>query len=134
MVRLRLPHYPYTFEGKIDEVRISNIARYVITDVEEELGDNLPYRFGLSQNYPNPFNPMTNLEYNLPRRSHVTIEVFNVIGQKVLTLVDRDESAGSYRITWDGTNSSGEKEPTGIYLYRFQAGDYIETKKMVLLK
>jgi len=127
-------HYPYTFEGKIDEVRISNIARYVITDVKEKLGDNLPYRFELSQNYPNPFNPVTTMEYNLPRKSNVTIEVYNVLGQKIRTLLDREKSAGSYTITWDGKTANGQPAATGVYLYSFQAGDYVETKKMILLK
>ncbi|MFZ5979163.1 MAG: FlgD immunoglobulin-like domain containing protein [Candidatus Zixiibacteriota bacterium] len=107
----------------------------IITDVEDnEYGDVLPYRFELSQNYPNPFNPVTTIQYNLPERSHVTIEVYNVLGQKVRTLVDREESAGSYKITWDGTSSSGNAVSSGVYLYRFQADDYTETKKMVLLK
>jgi hypothetical protein len=128
-------HYPYTFEGKIDEVRISNIARYVITDVEDdEDGDMLPRRFQLRQNYPNPFNPVTTIDYHLPLRSHVTIEVYNVLGQKVRTLVDREESAGSHTVSWDGTTSSGKSIATGVYLYRFQAGDYVETKKMLLSK
>lgn len=107
----------------------------IITDVaDDEHGDILPYRFDLSQNYPNPFNPVTTIKYSLPQRSYVTIEVFNVLGQKVRTLVDREESAGSYSITWDGTGSSGQTVSTGVYLYRFQAGEHVETKKMLLLK
>lgn len=107
----------------------------IITGVEDdEYGDILPYQFELSQNYPNPFNPVTTIEYSLPERSSVTIEVFNVVGQKVRTLVDRVESAGSYTVTWDGTSSSGQPVSTGVYLYRFQAGDHVESKKMLLLK
>jgi hypothetical protein len=103
-------------------------------DVDDEHGDILPYRFNLSQNYPNPFNPVTTIEYTLPRRNHVSIEIFNLLGQKVRTLVNREESAGSYTITWDGTTASGQSAATGVYLYRFQAGDHVETKKMLLLK
>ncbi|MBU1117337.1 MAG: T9SS type A sorting domain-containing protein [Bacteroidetes bacterium] len=107
----------------------------IITDVEEdEYGETLPYRFELSQNYPNPFNPVTTIEYNLPRRSSIRIDVFNLLGQKVRTLVDREESAGSYTITWDGTSTSGQSVSTGVYFYRFQADDHVETKKMLLLK
>jgi hypothetical protein len=107
----------------------------IVTDVEDdEYGDVLPYRFELSQNYPNPFNPVTTIEYNLPRRSHVTIEIYNILGQKVRTLIDREESAGSYAITWDGRTNIGQQAATGVYLYRLQAGDHIETKKMLLLK
>ncbi len=106
----------------------------VVTAVGEENGNVLPYQFTLSQNYPNPFNPVTNIEYSLPERSHVTIEVYNVLGQRVRTLVDREESAGSYSISWNGTTTTGKPAATGVYLYRFRAGDYEETRKMLLLK
>lgn len=105
------------------------------TDIND--GDSqgsLPYRFELSQNYPNPFNPVTTIEYSLPERSHVKIEIYNVVGQRVRTLVDRENVAGSYTVTWDGTTSVGVPVATGVYLYRFQAGDHFETKKMLLLK
>jgi len=107
----------------------------ILTDVESVVDDGaLPYAFALSQNHPNPFNPVTTIEYHLPRRSNVRIDIYNLIGQKVRTLVDGEESAGSYSITWDGTSSSGEAISTGVYFYRFQAGDHVETKKMLLLK
>ncbi len=102
--------------------------------VDDDAGGNLPDQFSLIQNYPNPFNPATIIEYNLPKRSHVTIEVYNLLGEKVKTLVDGEKSAGTYTITWDGTSLSGESVSTGVYFYRFQAGDYVETKKMLLLK
>ena len=105
-----------------------------VTDVEDEYGDVLPYRFDLSQNYPNPFNPVTTIEYSLPRRSSVRIDIFNLLGQKVQTLVNYEQSAGSYAITWDGTNTAGKSVSTGVYFYRFQVGDHVETKKMLLLK
>ncbi|MFH1699798.1 MAG: T9SS type A sorting domain-containing protein [Candidatus Zixiibacteriota bacterium] len=103
-------------------------------DVDDECGDNLPYRFELSQNYPNPFNPVTTISYSLPRKSAVSIEIFNILGQKVKTLIDETKPAGDYQITWDGNDSNGAKVSTGIYFYRFQAGDFVETKKMILLK
>ena len=106
----------------------------IVLDVEEESDLVLPCEFELFQNYPNPFNPTTTIRYNLPQRSHVTIDVFNVLGQKVRTLVDREEAAGSYRVSWNGTNSSGRAVSTGVYLYRFRAGEHVETKKMLLLK
>lgn len=104
------------------------------TDVEEESGDLLPQECSLSQNYPNPFNPVTTIEYNIPARSHVTIEVYNILGQKIRTLVDELKSAGDFRTTWDGNDSNGVRAPTGIYFYLFRAGDFNETKKMLLLK
>ena len=103
-------------------------------DVDDNFGGALPISFELTQNYPNPFNPVTTIQYSLPRRSSVRIDVFNLLGQKVRTLVNRKESAGSYSITWDGLSSSGESVSTGVYFYRFQAGNHVETKKMLLLK
>jgi len=102
--------------------------------VRGEHGEVIPYRFELSQNYPNPFSPSTTIEYSVPERSHVTIEAYNVLGQKVRTLVDREEPAGSHTITWDGTTDYGQPAATGVYIYRFRAGDHTETKKMLLLK
>ena len=96
--------------------------------------DQLPYRFELSQNYPNPFNPATTIEYSVPSRVRVSIDIFNIVGQKVKTLVDREVAAGSYTVIWEGTSDSGTALATGIYLYRFKAADHIETKKMLLLK
>lgn len=110
-------------------------TKQIITEVEnDQNGAVLPYRFDLSQNYPNPFNPVTTIEYSLPQQSHVTIEIYNVLGQKVRTLVDREESAGTYTITWDGTATTGRPAATGVYLYRFQADKHVETKKMLLIK
>ncbi len=118
-------------DGNYDDSTILN----VLTGVEDDTqGSLLPYRFDLAQNYPNPFNPVTTIGYSLPRRSHVTIAVYNVLGQKVRTLVDSEEPAGAYAVTWDGTTASGTTVATGVYLYRFQAGDHVETKKMLLLK
>ncbi|RKX27425.1 MAG: hypothetical protein DRP45_01090 [Candidatus Zixiibacteriota bacterium] len=109
--------------------------RMLLTWVDEASSDgDLPVDHLLAQNYPNPFNPITSIEYSLPRRSHVTIEVYNILGQGVRTLVDREEPAGSYTITWDGKTATGKPAATGLYLYRFQVGDHVETKKMLLVK
>ncbi len=104
------------------------------TDIGELLEDKLPTSFALKQNYPNPFNPETVVEYSVSRQSDVTIEIFNIAGQKVRTLVNESVAAGTYRIIWDGRNESSVAVSTGIYLYRFQTGDFEETKKMLLLK
>jgi len=92
-------------------------------------GDGLPDAFALSQNYPNPFNPATNVAFDLPVAAHVELVVFNVLGQKVATLIDGDMEAGSHVVEFDGSVVS-----SGVYFYRLTAGDFSETKKMMLLK
>jgi len=114
-----------------DSIYVDNL---IPTDVDDEQGSLLPYKFELSQNYPNPFNPVTNIEYSVPTRSQVKIEIYNILGQKIKMLVDETKPAGKYQIAWDGCNSVGKKVSTGIYFYRFQAGEFISTKKMLLLK
>ncbi len=105
------------------------------TDVDDERADdNLPKEYALSQNYPNPFNPNTTIAYALPKRSHVKITVINILGQEVVTLLNEDKPAGQYTAVWAGVNSNGRPVATGVYFYRITAGDYIETKKMLLLK
>jgi hypothetical protein len=88
-----------------------------------------PLEFAMQQNYPNPFNPTTTIRYGLPRRSGVTLAVFNTIGQKVITLVNESKDAGIHEAKFDGTNLS-----SGVYFYRLQAGEFVQTKKFVLLR
>lgn len=102
--------------------------------VEEESEVGLPCGFSLGQNHPNPFNPSTRIDYSVPAKSHVAIEVFNILGNKVVTLVDEEKAAGDYRIQWDGVDADGFRVSSGIYLYHFRAGAYSESKKMLLLK
>jgi hypothetical protein len=106
----------------------------IISDVGGDNGSSIPKIFRLVQNYPNPFNPTTTIEYNLPHRSRVTVEIFNLLGQAVRTLVDEEKAAGNYRLGWDGTDTYGRTVSSGIYLYRIIAGDFTQCKKMVLLK
>ena len=120
-------------DGSIDDTLFFN--NNVLTDVDEQgATDKLPYRFELAQNYPNPFNPVTTIEYSLPHRSDVVIEVFDILGRRVRLLVNETRSAGVYKVTWDGTDPNGSPVSTGIYLYRIQAGDFVQSKKMVLIK
>jgi len=104
------------------------------TDVQEELEGSLPELPHLFQNYPNPFNPATVIEFELPHRSHVSIVICNTLGQEVTDLVNKVYPAGNHRISWDGLSSSGQRVATGIYFYRLVAEDFINTKKMILLK
>jgi hypothetical protein len=93
-----------------------------------------PRSFSLSQNYPNPFNSETVIEYSLPKRSQVKLVIYNILGQKVKTLLDQKESAGHKRVTWNGRNEKGEMAGSGIYIYRIQTEQFTQSKKMLLLK
>ena len=94
----------------------------------------LPKVTSLHQNYPNPFNPSTMIEFDLPCRGKIEIVIYNILGQAVSTLIDGEYSAGHYSVIWDGTAANNQRAASGIYFYRIQAGDYVETKKMILLK
>ncbi len=100
----------------------------------DDYSGGLPSRISLSQNYPNPFNPTTAIEYSLPRQSNVSIEIFDILGRNVRRLLNETKSAGMYKVMWDGTDQNGISVATGIYLYQIQANDFVQTKKMLLLK
>jgi len=96
--------------------------------VEDE-GTEIPLSFRLEQNYPNPFNPSTKISWQIPVGNWQTLKIYDMLGNEVATLVDEYKPAGTYEIEW---NASGL--PSGVYFYQLQAGDFIETKKMLLLK
>ena len=93
----------------------------------------LPERLSLGQNYPNPFNPSTIIPFQLPVSTHVRLEIFNLLGQRVTILVDEDRPAGSHTAHWDGTNATGRPVGSGVYLYRLQGGGMSATHRMVLV-
>ena len=97
-------------------------------------GELLPEVFSLHQNYPNPFNPVTKLRYDLPENGHVNITIYDMLGREVKTLINQIHDAGYRSVIWDATNDYDKPVSAGIYLYQIQAGEYISTKKMVLLK
>jgi hypothetical protein len=94
----------------------------------------LPTEFTLSQNYPNPFNPTTTISYALPADAFVKLTVYNILGQKVKTLVDEHQTAGYRQVIWDGKSDRGQEVSSGIYFYQIQAGSFTKTAKMSLLK
>ena len=96
-------------------------------------GPALPQGFALGQNYPNPFNPSTIIPYQLPTVAQVRLEVFNVLGQRVATLVDAERSAGFHAAAWDATNAAGQAVAAGVYMYRLTAGGEQHTRRMVLI-
>ncbi len=104
------------------------------TAVDELSDSGLPSRFGLSQNYPNPFNLATVIEYGLPRKSRIELEILNILGQRVKSLKAGPSSAGYHRVIWDGRFDNGRTAPSGIYFYRLRSDDVSLVNKMVLVK
>jgi hypothetical protein len=98
-----------------------------ITSIEDE--NTTPVGYCLNQNYPNPFNPITTIGFDLTKTSNVTLKIFNIIGEEVAILVSDKLTAGSYNYDWNAGNLA-----SGVYLYRLQAGDYVETRKMILMR
>ena len=113
-------------------------SNFTVTISYSEMGtDNeelLPIQYALYQNYPNPFNPTTTLRYDLPETGHLTITIYDMLGRHIKTLINQTQDAGYRSVIWDATNDYGKPVSAGIYLYQIQAGEYMQTKKMVLLK
>jgi len=113
----------------------SDIIEVVFTYTGEDTGNPIiPAKTALSGNYPNPFNPTTTIQYQLKENSHVNLEIFNMKGQKVKTLVNTDMEAGYHNAVWNGTDQNGRGVSSGIYFYKMKAGRYTSTKKMILMK
>ncbi len=146
---------PYSFDVQVPtgvnakalEVRLHVYSRFTGTIYFDDLSaeviqsatgiaaqQGLPKTYELQQNYPNPFNPTTNIQFAVPRESQVTLTIYNILGQKVRTLVDDNRAAGRFEIVWDGKDDHGATVGTGLYLYRLQAGDHAIVRKMLLLK
>lgn len=94
----------------------------------------LPKEFHVSQNYPNPFNPETTIKYQLPHAAEVKLEIFNLLGQRVATLVEKRQPAGYYTAQWDGRDSAGTYVASGVYLYRLQTENFVKVRKLVLVR
>ena len=91
--------------------------------------NSLPSEFNLHQNYPNPFNPKTIINYELGIKNYVSLKLYDVLGNEVVTLVNEKQSTGSYKVEFDGSNFA-----SGMYFYKLEAGNFSETKRMILLK
>ena len=118
----------FDFDGQLlDAVSVFDDANVSVQTKNE-------YSIGGIFNYPNPFNPVTKLRYTIPKNSLVSIIIYDMLGRQVKTLVNQTQNAGYASVIWDATNDYGKPVSAGIYLYQIQAGEYIQTKKMVLLK
>lgn len=103
--------------------------------VDDNMPSEAPRRFRLYQNYPNPFNPTTTISWQLALGSEVELTIYNLLGQKIRTLVNSRKSAGTYQVQWDGRNSAGHQVVSGVYVYRLNAGNrFVQTRKMLLLR
>jgi len=135
--------YTYVDRGLINGVtyyyRLADVDLYGHVHLHDAIvsaipASTLPQSFALMQNYPNPFNPDTRIRYHLAKDVAVKLSIYNVSGQQVITLVDRDQSAGYYQVEWRGTDGRGGELASGVYFYRLEAGERVFTRKMVLLK
>jgi len=110
-------------------VYVDNVYLYKGMPVSIENPYEVPATFALDQNYPNPFNPSTNISYSIPENGKVSLEVYNIQGQKVTTLVNEQKSAGSYTVTFDASNLA-----SGVYMYRLVSKNSVQVRKMLLIK
>ena len=94
----------------------------------------MPDVYALHQNYPNPFNPSTKINYELPNNEYVSITIYDVMGHEINSLINSNQEAGYKSVYWNATNHLGIQVPAGIYIYTIQAGEFRQTRKMVLLK
>ena len=101
---------------------------------EDQFGGSIPGEFALSQNYPNPFNPTTTIGFTLPTAAHVSLDVYNMLGQRVRSLIDAEMEAGAHQVDWNSTDQNGHPVSSGVYFYRLVAGANVASRKMVLLK
>jgi len=113
---------------------VSDYSDVVDATVLSLVDNTLPEVYAIHQNYPNPFNPTTSIKYQLPEESMVNLTIYDVMGRKVMSLINSYRAAGYHSVQWDATNDLGQPVSAGMYIYTIQAGDYREVRKMILLK
>lgn len=119
--------------SSVDTFMVRAIVKTPVSGISNQ-GSSLPKDFYLSDNYPNPFNPSTSIQFGIPTDCHVKIELFNMLGQRVMELLDRELEPGMYRINFRAVGVDGNSFSSGIYLCRMQAGNFVSTKKIVFIK
>ncbi len=122
----------------VEKIILVDMNRNKVQNIQVEIINGsappLPLDYVLFQNYPNPFNPTTTVKFQVPQTSNVTVTVYNMLGQEVRTLFTGQVQRGTYSVQWDGMNDSGVKMSSGTYIYRMKAGEFVQSKKMILLK
>jgi len=124
-----IPGISWDLEGTFGTIFNEVQGLYNTNDQSE-----IPVNYKLYPAYPNPFNPSTSIRYDLPEHSHVTITIYDMLGREVKTLLSESQNSGFKSMIWNATDRYGKAVTAGVYLYKFQAGDFISTKKMILLK
>jgi len=127
-------YYQVTAVYEEGESGPSNESTAFMIGIEQGNSANTPVDFALKQNYPNPFNPGTLIRFDLPKSTYVSLNIFNLLGQKIRTLIAEQKAAGYYNIYWDGQMDNGEKAASGVYVFRLQAEAYVKSRKMLLLR
>jgi len=123
-----------SFKGLMDDIKIYNYPAAGLTVSVKKEGAGVPKEYALMQNFPNPFNPTTEIVFALPKTEKVTLAIYDVLGRKVKTLLDRHFQPGQYSVSWDGTDQWGRPVASGIYLYRLQTSDFTKVRKMTFIK
>jgi len=122
----------------MDHTGARNLVDYMLqntpTDTDDDDNPILPSGFSLQPNYPNPFNAGTIISFNLPERAHVTLDIYNILGRKVRTLVNEEHPAGLHTVEWDGLDLNGSEVASGLYFYQLKCDGNSLTRKMLLLK
>jgi len=128
--------FTFYVQASDEEYTVSDTGEFILSrealGIDDEVG--IPDVFALHQNYPNPFNPITTLRYDLPEQATVNIIIYDMLGREIKTLVNTTQNAGFKSVIWNATNDYGKPVSAGVYLYKIQAGEFVQTKKMVLLK
>ncbi|MBI5727147.1 MAG: T9SS type A sorting domain-containing protein, partial [Ignavibacteriales bacterium] len=125
-------HIYSRFTGTVyfDDLQITNLS--IVSGTQ--YADAIPTNFTVFQNYPNPFNPSTRISYSIPTATNVTIKVYDMLGNEVITLLNEEQTQGMHTMNWNGVNAQGSKVATGTYIYSVKAGNQQTHKKMILLK
>jgi len=118
-------------DGELIDISNGVFSIQKTTSVDE---DAVPFEYSLEQNYPNPFNPETQIRFTLKERTNVLVEVYDILGRRVATIVDEMRSGGVHTVTWNGINQRGQTVGSGVYLYRIEAGNFVKTKRMMFIK